>query len=81
MRKSLTMWILGLAGVAAISAGLFAQSQPGRADSSRIITGDDIGFRVEGKDLRGNPTGTLMVRVNGQWVPATQAVGLRPATQ
>ena len=36
----------------------------------RIVTGGDVGFRVEG--LRGGttPVGTLVVRVNGEWVEA-----------
>lgn len=36
----------------------------------RVVTGEDLGFRVEG--LRGGttPVGTLVVRVNGEWVEA-----------
>ena len=35
----------------------------------RIMMGEDVAFRVEG--LRGNtPVGTIVVRVNGQWVAA-----------
>jgi hypothetical protein len=34
-----------------------------------VMTGGDVGFRVEG--LRGGtPVGTLVVKVNGQWVDA-----------
>ena len=36
-----------------------------------ILTGTDIGFRVEGKARDGAVLGTLMVRLpNGQWVEA-----------
>src|SRR5215207_9842423 len=35
----------------------------------RVMTGADVGFRVEG--LRGNtPVGRIVVRVNGDWVEA-----------
>ena len=35
----------------------------------KVMTGADVGFRVEG--LRGNtPVGRVVVRVNGQWVDA-----------
>ena len=33
-----------------------------------IISGADLGFRVEGRK-GSNITGTLMVRINGKWVP------------
>ena len=35
----------------------------------RVMTGEDVGFRVEG--LRGDrPVGKIVVRVNGEWVEA-----------
>ena len=34
-----------------------------------VLTGGDFGFRVEG-DRGGTPVGELVVKVNGQWVPA-----------
>lgn len=43
-----------------------------------VMTGGDVGFRVEG--LRGStPVGTLVVKVNGQWV-AAEIAGSRGAT-
>ncbi len=33
-----------------------------------IISGPDLGFRVEGRK-GSNVMGTLMVRINGKWVP------------
>jgi hypothetical protein len=42
---------------------LFVASTP----SPKIITGDEIGFRVDGyKD--GVPVGTVVVKVDGKWV-------------
>jgi hypothetical protein len=44
------------------------------------MSGSDIGFRVEGVDPRtGNPTGTLMLRVNGEWVETGAMPSLKAA--
>ena len=41
----------------------------------RILSGGDVGFRVEG--LRGGtPVGVIVVQVNGQWVAAEIGPGL-----
>jgi len=34
-----------------------------------VLSGNDVGFRIEG-DRGGTPVGTLVVKINGQWVPA-----------
>jgi hypothetical protein len=55
-----------------------AQALPG-ADM-KVLTGDDIGFRVDG--ARGKtPTGTLVVRWNGQWVEPNWTQRLVPLTR
>ena len=33
-----------------------------------VISGDDIGFRIEGLRGRTTPVGKLVIRVNGQWI-------------
>lgn len=39
----------------------------------KVMTGSDVGFRVEG--IRGDtPVGTLVVKVNGEWVEAEIAI-------
>ena len=38
--------------------------------TSRVVTGGDVGFRVEGLRGGSTPVGTLVVRVNGEWVEA-----------
>jgi hypothetical protein len=46
-----------------------AQAPPDpQGSNERIISGADLGFRVEGRDRNGGVTGTLMVRINGQWI-------------
>jgi hypothetical protein len=34
-----------------------------------VVSGEDVGFRIEG-NRGGTPVGTLVVRMNGQWVEA-----------
>jgi len=42
-----------------------------------VLSGPDVGFRIEG--MRGaTPIGTVVVRVNGQWVPVDFGSGTRP---
>ena len=77
MRKWIAIWLASLITVAGLSSALiraqarippFPQAPPPAAEVT-ILSGSDIGFRVEGnKD--GNAVGTLMVRINGTWVKA-----------
>ena len=81
MRKSTLLWILAVCIASAMSAGLGAQALQSQFDQPRILSGDDLGFRVEGQRRESRTdhqtgrtapvnvlTGRLMVRVNGQWV-------------
>ena len=60
------LWALSL-----IIVGVFAHAQTPTQSKpdTRILSGNDIGFRVErsGKDVVG---GTWLVRINGNWIPA-----------
>jgi hypothetical protein len=75
-------WMLSLVAVGAIASVLTsAQVRPPLAlgepqpitEGTTILTGSDIGFRVE-RTQDGVPIGTLVVRVDGRWV---EARGLR----
>lgn len=95
MRKNIIVWIVSVSAAAALSAGITAQVQSGQSGQSRVVSGDDFGFRVEGqrRENRLNPatgrrepvevvTGHMVVKVNGQWVEAVDAGGgIRPVTQ
>jgi hypothetical protein len=51
--------------------GLRAQAKPPvepQTTDVNIVTGSDLGFRVEERNVRG-VRGTLVVRVDGRWVP------------
>ena len=43
-----------------------------------VISGNDLGFRVEGMNRSGEPTGTFVVRVKGEWVPVGYSAKIQP---
>ena len=59
------LWLVSLVIVSALRAAL-AVAQT-RLPEPRVLSGNDIGFRVEGRDVSGNPTGTFVVRINDEW--------------
>ena len=67
---SLTRFVaVQLAVLLALSLGLYVRAQTPSTPAPDIISGADIGFRLQ-RTLRGRTVGSLMVRVNGQWVEA-----------
>ena len=56
----------------------FPAQQPDPA--ARIISGNDIGFRVDRQatETQGRLTGTWVVRVNGQWIEPAASLRGRP---
>lgn len=69
-----------IAAVVLLAAATFAQVPGSGAGEERVLSGADIGFRIEGADPRtGQPTGTWVVRMNGRWVEARAVSGIRPA--
>ncbi len=80
MRKWVVLWFASLVSVAALTAGLLAQSRlPER--EYRIVSGNDVGFRTEGTDRSGKPIGTFMVRTDGRWVEVSGLPTPHPVTQ
>ena len=59
-----------LLAVGTLASGQVFGFQP--LDEPFIVSGDDIGFRVEGL-LGDTPAGTLVIRRNGQWIEAQAA--------
>jgi hypothetical protein len=71
MIKRIALLILMCVVVVGGVIGLRAQAKPpaeAQTTDERIISGADLGFRVEERNVRG-VTGTLMVRISGRWVP------------
>jgi hypothetical protein len=74
---AIVCFVLVLAGAATWIA---AQSVAVTPVTPRVLSGDDIGFRVEG--LRGStPVGKIVVRVNGQWIEAEAASAMTRPVQ
>ena len=75
---ALIFTVVGLA----IGTSVRAQVLSVQPVTPRVLAGADVGFRVEG--LRGNtPIGTVVVKVNGEWVAAEigHIGGVRPGTK
>jgi cytochrome oxidase Cu insertion factor (SCO1/SenC/PrrC family) len=69
------VWALSL-----IIVGAFAHAQTppqrGNTPAPTIISGSDLGFRVA-RQQGDRVTGTLVVRINGEWVVAEPAPGAK----
>jgi hypothetical protein len=69
--------ILSLALALALGAAVLAQAPPPvRPGDVTVVSGGDIGFRIEYFDGR-QPVGTLVVKVNGQWVEPRSAPAMK----
>ncbi|MGE0450289.1 MAG: hypothetical protein AB7Q29_11985 [Vicinamibacterales bacterium] len=93
MRKWL-LWVGTVIVAAGVSSLVTAQVLPERFPQPRVLSGDNVGFRVEGRRQEARTdqvsgrtgvadilTGHLVVRVNGEWVEAEVSGGrVRPAT-
>jgi hypothetical protein len=78
MWKLFVVWVLSLTLVGALAAAVTAQVA--RPAQPRILSGNDIGFRLDGTDrLTGRPTGRIVVRLNGQWVEPVAPIRAHPA--
>ena len=87
-------WMVAFLAVVAvfISALVFAQAQPQQLplrpfaqrrlppSEYRMISGSDIGFRIEGSDAAGRPTGRWMIRIDNEWVEPGPNLTTRPLT-
>jgi hypothetical protein len=81
MRKGILIGFVSLATAIAIASVIgraqAVQFAPTPRANVQILSGSDIGFRVEGNKA-GKPVGTLVVRIDGQWVEATFSPGIQP---
>jgi hypothetical protein len=65
------IWVASLAAVAALARGQVLMNP---LPSPVVLSGSDVGFRVEGR-IGNTPAGTLVIRVNGKWVAPTASSG------
>ena len=67
--KAVAAVVFVVLSIVAATAWVTAQAVAINKVPPKVMTGADIGFRVGG--LRGDtPVGTLVVKVNGEWVEA-----------
>lgn len=83
MRINVRQWVpAGCLGIALLAVGTWAYGQswgPVQPVTPTVVSGADIGFRIEG--VRGDtPIGTLVIRVNGQWVETDFGSGVQKLT-
>jgi hypothetical protein len=84
MKKMIVL--VGAWVVSMLAAGIFGAAQvpvpqpaprlPGIGEQPTVLSGPDLGFRVEGHKGR-TPVGRFVVRVDGQWVEIEEAAGIR----
>jgi hypothetical protein len=83
MRRLMLLWFASLALVAGLASAMtIAQTRPLTPEElakATILSGSDIGFRLEGTNRSGEPVGTLMVRIKGEWMAVSSAPTWRPA--
>ena len=72
-RARIVLAVIGLASL--VTVGVWAQTSP--LSEQKVISGGDLGYRVERMDRTGKPIGTLVVRIDGKWIEAGFAVGVR----
>lgn len=70
-----------LVGLGAWASAQLQLQQTDPVQPPVVLSGSDIGFRVDGR--KGNtPVGTLVVRLNGQWVEGELgSVGVKRLTE
>ena len=76
MTRLVLFWLGSLVAVA-VATTTFTLAQV-RRDVPRVVSGPDVGFRVEGTDPSGNATGMFVIRLNGEWVPVSSMPTVRP---
>ena len=71
MKLNGRLWSVVIAVVAMLSVAAwgYAQSDMVQPLTPTVLSGPDVGFRVE-RQRAGTPVGKLVVRVNGEWVEA-----------
>jgi hypothetical protein len=83
-RREMLASVLG-AGGTAVASQMTADGQSNQADleaarkalEPRVLSGPELGFRVEGTARDGAPIGSLVVRIDGKWVATQFQSGVR----
>lgn len=70
------VWVASLLAVGALAREQAHSFSP-LPGGPVVVSGDDIGFRIEGT-LGGAPAGTVVIRRNGEWVEPAWKPAFRP---
>ena len=73
MKRLLLLWLASLVLVSMTTYALAQTSRPAQP----TVSGNDIGFRVDGTDSKGQPFGALLIRFKGEWVETGSTMTLR----
>ena len=65
--------LVSLLGSGAASA---ATAAAGQTNEPRVLTGSDLGFRIDGTARDGAPVGAIVLRIDGKWVSPQFQSGL-----
>ena len=80
LHKRVGLVVLWAASI--VAAGAWAQAPvapPPSPQAPTVISGNDLGFRVD-RRKGDTPVGTLVARVNGQWVEVEFTAGMKLLT-
>jgi len=67
MRIRRLVWVFVVVLIALTGEWTYAQSLQVTPVTPTVVSGPDLGFRVVG-NRGGTPVGTLVIKMNGQWV-------------
>jgi hypothetical protein len=71
-----SMFAAGVWGYAQVPLPQPAPRLPGTTEQPAVISGADLGFRVDGHKGM-TPLGRFVVRIDGRWVEIEEAAGVR----
>jgi hypothetical protein len=80
MRRTLRWTVALVIALTLFASGALVAQRRLLDPDYRILSGSDVGFRVESRDPAGRALGRWMVRIDGQWVEAVDAPTARHAT-
>jgi hypothetical protein len=75
MGSSRRMVLTSLLGAGVGGAAVASEAR--QNNEPRVLSGSDLGFRVDGTAKDGAPIGALVVRVDGKWVAPQFQSGMR----
>jgi hypothetical protein len=77
-RREVLASVLGGSVGGAVVAG--SSVVAGQSNEPRVLSGSDLGFRIEGMSRDGAPIGALVVRIDGKWVSPQFQPSIRRVT-